>query len=55
MKVVSTSNLVSSETEKTTTACNFKTMAINSFFMSHDERLITILCIHANMKTFAVS
>ena len=34
MEVVSTSNLVSSETEKTTTSCNFQTM--NSFVMSHD-------------------
>ena len=34
MEVVSTSNLVSSETKKTTTACNFQTM--NSFVKSHD-------------------
>ena len=36
MEVVSTSNLVSSENEKTTTACNFQTMAMNSFVMAHD-------------------
>ena len=34
MKTVSTSNLVSSETEETTTACNFQN--IISFVMSHD-------------------
>ena len=34
MEVVSTSNLVSWETEKITTACNFQKM--NSFIMSHD-------------------
>ena len=34
MKVVSTSNLIPSETEKTTTVCNFQKM--NSFVMSHD-------------------
>ena len=36
MKVALTSNLVSSETEKSATACNFQTMVINSFVMSHD-------------------
>ena len=36
MEVVSTSNLVSSEAEKITTTCNFQTMNINSFAMSHD-------------------
>ena len=36
MKVVSTSNLVSSEAKKTTAACNFQTMPINSFLMPHD-------------------
>ena len=36
MEVVSTSNLVSSEAEKITTACNFQTMLINSFVMPHD-------------------
>ena len=36
MDVVSTSNLVSSENEKKTTACNFQTMAMNSFVISHD-------------------
>ena len=34
MEVVSNSNLVFSETEKTTTACNFQN--VNSFVMSHD-------------------
>ena len=34
MEVVSTSNLVSSETEKTTAACNFQTMAMKTFVMS---------------------
>ena len=33
MKVVSTSNLVFSETEKTTTTYNFQNMAMNSFVM----------------------
>ena len=36
MDVVSTSNLVSSENKKKTTACNFQTMAMNSFVISHD-------------------
>ena len=36
MEVVSTSNLVSSENEETKTACNFQTMAMNSFVMPHD-------------------
>ena len=36
MEVVSTSNLVSLETEKTATACNFQTVAINSLVMPHD-------------------
>ena len=35
MEVASTLNLVSSETEKTTTAYNFHTMTMNSF-MSND-------------------
>ena len=35
MEVVSTLNLVSSETEKTT-ACNLQTMAMNSFVMPDD-------------------
>ena len=33
MEVVLTSNLLSSETEKTTTASSFQIMAINSFVM----------------------
>ena len=37
MEVVSTSNLVSSENDKTTKAdCNFQTMAINYFVVSLD-------------------
>ena len=36
MKVVSTSNLVSLETKKATTACNFQTIAMNSFVIPHD-------------------
>ena len=36
MEVVSTSNLISSETEKKTTACNFQIMVMNSFVMPHD-------------------
>ena len=36
MDVVSTSNLVSLETEKTTAAWNFQTMAMNSFVMPRD-------------------
>ena len=36
MEVVSASNLVSSEAEKTTIACNFQTMPINSFVVPHD-------------------
>ena len=36
MEVVSTSNLVSSEAKKTTTAYNFQTMHINSFVIPHD-------------------
>ena len=36
METVSTLNLVSSETEKTTTACNFQTMAMNSFAIPHE-------------------
>ena len=34
MEVVTTSNLVSSKTEKT--ACNFQTMVINFFVVPHD-------------------
>ena len=36
MEVVSTWNVVSSENEKITTACNFQAMAMNSFVMEHD-------------------
>ena len=36
MEAVSTSNLVSTEFEKTTRACNFQTVSINSFVMPHD-------------------
>ena len=36
MEVVSTSNLVSSENEIKTTACNFQTTAMNSFAIPHD-------------------
>ena len=36
MEVLSTSNLASSEIEKTTTACKFQTTAMNSFVMPHD-------------------
>ena len=36
VEVVSTSNLVSSENEKATTACNFQTMAMNSFAIAYD-------------------
>ena len=36
MEAVSTSNLVSSEAEKTTTTCNFQNININSFIMPHD-------------------
>ena len=41
MEVVSTLNLVSSETEKITTACNFQTMDINCFVMSHEYKYLT--------------
>ena len=36
IKIVSTSNIVSSENEKTTTACSFQTMAMNSFVIPHE-------------------
>ena len=36
MKVVSTSNLVSSENEKITTASNFQTMAMKPSVMPHN-------------------
>ena len=36
MEVVETSNLVSSEVEKTTVICNFQNMRINSFVVPHD-------------------
>ena len=36
MEVVSASNIVSLEAEKTTSASNFQTMPINSFVMPHD-------------------
>ena len=36
MEKVSTSSLISWKTEETTTACNFQTMVMNSFVMSHD-------------------
>ena len=37
MEVVSTSNLVSLEAEKITTARHFQTMPVNSFFVTHDS------------------
>ena len=37
MEVVSTSSLVSLETEKTTIACNFQTMVMNSLVIPHDS------------------
>ena len=52
MEIVSTSNLVSSEAEKITTACNFQTMPINSFFVTHDLMRGQI---DANVKLFVVS
>ena len=36
MEALSASNLVSSETEKTTAVCNFQTMAINYLVMPRD-------------------
>ena len=36
MKAVLTSNLVSSETKKTTTACNFQTMGMNFLAMPRE-------------------
>ena len=36
MDVVSISNSISSDNEKTTIACNFQMMTINSFVMLHD-------------------
>ena len=36
MEVVSTSNFLSSETEKTTTADSFQAMAMNSYVTLHD-------------------
>ena len=36
MEVVSTSNLVSLENKKKTTACNFQTMAMNSLVIPHE-------------------
>ena len=36
MEVVSILNLFSSENEKTTTACSFQTMGINSIVIPHD-------------------
>ena len=55
MEVISTSNLVSSKTEKTS-ACNFQTMAMNSFVYAtwFDERPKRKLFIYANMKQFVV-
>ena len=45
MEVVSTSNLVALETEKTTTACNFQTMARNFCYVTwFDERSNRKLC-----------
>ena len=58
MEVVLTSNLVSSENEKKTTAYNFQTMAMNSFVTCttpFDERPNGNLWIFANMKLFVVS
>ena len=36
MEVASTSNLISSENEKISTACDFQTMVMNSSVMPHD-------------------
>ena len=50
MEVVSTSNLVFSENERTTTACNFQAMAMNSLVMPHDS-LRDQIGSHAYMQT----
>ena len=57
MYVISTSNLVSSEAEKETTACNFQTMAMNCFIMPHAliRGQIRRHAYYANMKLFVVS
>ena len=55
MNVVSNSNLVSLETEKRITACNFQTMVMNFFVIPQDlMRLNRKLCIYVNMKLFVV-
>ena len=56
--MVSTSNLVSSENEKTTAACNFQTMAMNSFVTSHDlmkSQIGGIWCKHKAIHSFAMA
>ena len=55
MEMVSTSNLVYSENKKTTTACSFQTLAMNSFIMLNDlirEQIGRYA--YANMKLFVV-
>ena len=53
MEVVSTSNLVSSENKKTTTACNFQIMAIKSYVIPHN--LMRCQRIYAYMQTWSYS
>ena len=48
MEVVSTSNLVSSENKKTTTACNFQTMASDDYGFANRWIVFILL----NEKTF---
>ena len=58
MEVVSTLNSVSSENEKTTTACNFETMTMNSFHNSTlFERPNRKIWIYANIaiRSFMVA
>ena len=62
MEVVSTSKLVSSENEKTTTACNFQTMTMNSFVIPHDLMrgqiggyVCIAICKHEAIRSFMMA
>ena len=62
MEVVSTSKLISSENEKTTTACNFQTMTMNSFVIPPDLMrgqiggyVCIAICKHEAIRSFMMA
>ena len=55
MEAVSTSNLVSLEAEKTTTACNFQTMPNNSFVWWEVEEEAMNICKYKAICSFMMA